>query len=186
MVIIINIITLSLLVKKPKLCPWLCDPFCEWMFISACVWVNVGMIVPVWESMCVICPLTELHGCGCACVSMFIWLHICGYDYTSVWAYVCIIYVHTVACLWMWEHVCDCCICSYGYIHVGHTCVLGLLFVHMASCVCMWLCVCSFVWLHIQGSLLNKSFPIILAWLVVKPRWSATLHFLVLGLQALH
>lgn len=142
-----------------------------WMNVHKCMcvgvcahpygYMNVGMIVPVWESMCVICPFTELHGCGCACVSMFIWLHICGYDCTSVWAYVCIVYIHMVACLWMWEHICDCSICSYGYIHVGHTCVLGLLYVHMASyvCVCMWLCVCSFIWLHIHDSLLDKSFP---------------------------
>lgn len=55
----------------------------------------------------------------------------------------CIVYVHTFVCLRMWEHVCDCCICSYGCIHVGHTCMLGLLYVHMASCVyvCMRFCV---------------------------------------------
>lgn len=167
-----------------------------WMNVHTCMcvgvcahpygYMNVGMIVPVWESMCVICPFTELHGCGCACVSMFIWLHICGYDCTSIWAYVCIIYVHTVACLnvgacmWLlymfiWLYTCGAYMCVRSFI-----CSCGFL------CVCMWLCVCSFIWLHIQGSLLNKSFPIILAWLVVKPRWSATLHFPMLGLQALH
>lgn len=113
------------------------------------------------------CTSIWLYECGydCTCVGE----HVCDMSiHRTAWVWVCMcVNVHMAAYMWVWLYqcmsICVYCIYSYGcmfvnvgacmrllymfiwLIHVGHTCVLGLLYVHMASyvCVCVCGCVCA-------------------------------------------